>query len=251
MEKPVVWIIGAGGGVGGCVARQLSKAGWKIVGSGRDPEKLELLSSEIEDWVSLPLNASDPAEMESAARSLFSDFGRLDAVVVAVGSIFLKPLHATTPEQFSETINANLLPAFNALRYTIPGMMRQKTGRFVLFSSAAAQVGLANHGSISAAKSAVEGLALAAASTYAKRGIRINTIAPGLTDTPLAASLLGDDARRAISDAMHPVGRVGQADEVAKVASWLVNDAPDWMTGQVIGVDGGLSRLRAQETRKA
>ena len=251
MEKPVVWIIGAGGGVGGCVARQLSEAGWKIVGSGRDPERLEPLASEIEDWVSLPLNACDPEQMESAAQSVFKNLGRLDAVVVAVGSIFLKPLHATSTEEFSKTINANLLPAFHALRYSIPGMMRQKEGRFVLFSSAAAQVGLANHGSISAAKSAVEGLALAASSTYAKRGIRINTIAPGLTDTPLAASLLGGETRRAISDAMHPVGRVGRADEVARVASWLVKDAPDWMTGQVIGVDGGLSRLRAQETRRA
>ena len=250
MEKPVAWILGAGGGVGGCVAQQLSAAGWKIVGSGRDPEKFGEASQGSADWVSLPLDACDSQQMETGAKKILEECGRLDAVVVAVGSIFLKPLHATTPEQFSETVNANLLPAFHALRYSIPGMMRQKGGRVVLFSSAAAQVGMANHGAISAAKSAVEGLALAASSTYAKRGIRINTIAPGLTDTPMAESLLADENRRAISDGMHPVGRVGRAEEVAKVASWLVSEAPDWMTGQVIGVDGGLARLRSQETRK-
>ena len=250
MEQPVVWILGAGGGVGGCVAQQLSAAGWKIVGSGRDPEKIGLTSQGATDWVSLPLDACDPHQMESGAKKILQDCGRLDAVVVAVGSIFLKPLHATTPEQFTETVNTNLLPAFHALKYSIPGMMRQTGGRIVLFSSAAAQVGMANHGAISAAKSAVEGLALAASSTYAKRGIRINTIAPGLTDTPLAESLLADETRRAVSDGMHPVGRVGRAEEVAKVASWLVSEAPDWMTGQVIGVDGGLAKLRSQETRK-
>jgi 3-oxoacyl-[acyl-carrier protein] reductase len=250
MNQPVVWILGAGGGVGGCVAQQLSAAGWKVVGSGRDPEKLESSSAMATDGVSLPLDACDPLQVEAAVKQIFADFGRLDAVVVAVGSIFLKPLHATTPEQFTETVNANLLPAFHALRSAIPGMMRQKSGRFVLFSSAAANVGMANHGAIAAAKSAVEGLALAASSTYAKRGIRINTIAPGLTDTPMAESLLADEARRAISDGMHPVGRVGRAEEVAKVASWLVSEAPEWMTGQVIGVDGGLAKLRAQETRK-
>ena len=251
MQQPVVWILGAGGGIGGRVARQLAESGWKIIGSGRDPQKLEQLLANIAAGVSLPLDARDPMQMESAAQKIFADHGRLDAVVVAVGSIFLRPLHATSPEQFRETMDTNLLPVFHALRYAIPGMLKQQSGRIVVFSSAAAQVGMSNHGAISAAKSAVEGLALAASATYARRGLRINTVAPGLTDTPLAAGLLGDEARRAISDSMHPVGRVGEAEEVAQVASWLVSSAPDWLTGQVIGVDGGLSRLKAQETRKA
>ena len=218
----------------------------KLSEAGEIPKNLVKLSR-LRRLGSLPLDAATPGGWAEPKNC--RECGRLD-LVVAVSSIFLKPLHATTPEQFSETVNANLLPAFHALRYSIPGMMRQKGGRVVLFSSAAAQVGMANHGAISAAKSAVEGLALAASSTYAKRGIRINTIAPGLTDTPMAESLLADENRRAISDGMHPVGRVGRAEEVAKVASWLVSEAPDWMTGQVIGVDGGLARLRSQETRK-
>ena len=250
MDQRVVWILGAGGGVGGCVAHHLSNAGWTVVGSGRDPQRLAELGKKIPGLSPLPLDARDPQLVEAAARQIVEKYNAIDAVVVFVGSIFLKPLHATSPEQFQETMDDNLSPAFNAMRYAIPSMLRNKGGRIVLFSSAAAGVGMANHSAISAAKSAVEGLALAASATYAKRGIRINTVAPGLTNTPLAASLLSDDARKAVSDGMHPVGRVGEADEVASVASWLIDGAPDWLTGQVIGVDGGLSRLRAQETRK-
>ena len=100
-----------------------------------------------------------------------------------------------------------------------------------------------NHGAISASKAGLEGLARATASEYAKRGIRINVVSPGLTDTPLASKILSSDAAREISNSKNPSGRIGKASEVGNVASWLVSKAPDWITGEVIHVDGGLSNI--------
>ena len=110
---------------------------------------------------------------------------------------------------------------------------------------------MTNHAAIAAAKGAVEGLTRASAADYAKRGIRVNAIAPAMTDTPMSENLLKSEASRKISDSMHPVGRIGEAKEIADVASWLVDGAPEWMTGQIIGVNGGLGTIKPQESIKA
>ena len=189
--------------------------------------------------------------MRNVANQIKSEYGRLDGLVHAVGSILLRPLHATSVDQFQDTLNLNLTSAFIAMKYSVPIMMRSGGGRVVLFSSVAAKVGMPNHSSIASAKAGLEGLAMAAAADYAKRGIRVNVLAPGLTETPLSAHLLANENARAISENMHPVGRVGMPKEVASTATWMVSEAPDWLTGTVIPVDGGLSNIRPQETRKA
>ena len=107
-----------------------------------------------------------------------------------------------------------------------------------------------NHAAIASAKAAIEGLTRAAAADYAKRGIRINAIAPALTNTAMAGRLVANDAARTMSDAMHPVGRIGEPDEVASIAAWLVDGAPEWMTGEILHVDGGLGRVKAQEVAR-
>ena len=111
-------------------------------------------------------------------------------------------------------------------------------------SSAAARIGLANHEAIAAAKAGVEGLARSAASTYAPRGVRINVVAPGLVRTPLSARLVGNDASVKASVAMHALGRIGEPDDVASLIEYLLDPSHRWVTGQVFGVDGGLSTLR-------
>ena len=121
----------------------------------------------------------------------------------------------------------------------------RQRGSLVLFSSVAAGVGLASHEAIGAAKAGVEGLARSAAASYAGKQIRVNAVAPGLCDTPLAARLLGSDAARAASGKMHPLGRVGTAADPAAAAAFLLDPAQSgWVTGQVLGVDGGLGSLR-------
>jgi NAD(P)-dependent dehydrogenase (short-subunit alcohol dehydrogenase family) len=117
-------------------------------------------------------------------------------------------------------------------------------GSIVLVSSAAARVGLANHEAIAAAKAGVIGLALSAAATYAPRGIRVNCVAPGLVRTPLTSRITENEAALKGSLAMHALGRIGEASDVASAMEWLLDPAQAWVTGQVIGVDGGLASLR-------
>ena len=246
----VAWILGAGGGIGGFTAERLASSGWKIVASGREIPPLEAIAERIGGADIQPVDARDSNAMKTIAKGIVERHGRIDAVVVAVGSILLRPLHATSEEQVEETIQQNLFTAFNALRATAPLMMRGEGGRVVLFSSVAATYGMPNHAAIASAKAAIEGLTRAAAADYAKRGIRINAIAPALTNTAMAGRLVANDAARTMSDAMHPVGRIGEPDEVASIAAWLVDGAPEWMTGEILHVDGGLGRVKAQEVAR-
>lgn len=243
VDSKVVWIIGGSGGIGSNLARRMSDNGWKVIISARNIENLNLVS-DGKPIDSLIVDATNADDVQEKAKQINETYGSLDAVVNSVGSIFLRPLHATSSEQFMETINQNLVTSFNVIRATAKIMMRGNGGRIVLFSSAAASLGMPNHAAISAAKAGVEGLARAAASDYAKRGIRVNVISPGLVDTPLSSHLLASEQSRKISEDMHPVGKIGEPDDIASVAEWLITSAPEWMTGDIIPVDGGLTNLK-------
>ena len=243
VDTKVVWIIGGSGGIGSNLARRMSDNGWKVIISARNIENLNLVS-DGKYIDSLIVDATNADDVQEKAKQINETYGSLDAVVNSVGSIFLRPLHATSSEQFMETINQNLVTSFNVIRATAKIMMRGNGGRIVLFSSAAASLGMPNHAAISAAKAGVEGLARAAASDYAKRGIRVNVISPGLVETPLSSHLLASEQSRKISEDMHPVGKIGEPDDIASVAEWLITSAPEWMTGDIIPVDGGLTNLK-------
>ena len=243
VDSKVVWIIGGSGGIGSNLARRMSDNGWKVIISARNIENLNLVS-DGKSIDSLIVDATNAEDVQEKAKQINETYGSLDAVVNSVGSIFLRPLHATSSEQFMETINQNLVTSFNVIRATAKIMMRGNGGRIVLFSSSAASLGMPNHAAISAAKAGVEGLARAAASDYAKRGIRVNVISPGLVDTPLSSHLLASEQSRKISEDMHPVGKIGEPDDIASVAEWLITSAPEWMTGDIIPVDGGLTNLK-------
>ena len=243
VDSKVVWIIGGSGGIGSNLARRMSDNGWKVIISARNIENLNLVS-DGRSIDSLIVDATNADDVQEKAKQINETYGSLDAVINSVGSIFLRPLHATSSEQFMETINQNLVTSFNVIRATAKIMMRGNGGRIVLFSSAAASLGMPYHAAISAAKAGVEGLARAAASDYAKRGIRVNVISPGLVDTPLSSHLLASEQSRKISEDMHPVGKIGEPDDIASVAEWLITSAPEWMTGDIIPVDGGLTNLK-------
>lgn len=245
MPTPVHLVFGATGGMGSETVRRLAAAGFRVAVAARTPATVEDLAREV-SGLAIPCDASDPLQVERAVRQTVERFGRLDGIACFVGSILLKPAHLTSASEFETTLRQNLHPAFHAVHYGSRAMMNEG-GSIVLCSSAVARTGFINHEAIAAAKAGVAGLALSAAATYAARGIRVNCIAPGLVDTPMAAGILRNDASRRVSETMHPLGRLGRPSDIAEAAVWLLDRSrSSWVTGQVIGIDGGLGTLRAR-----
>jgi NAD(P)-dependent dehydrogenase (short-subunit alcohol dehydrogenase family) len=169
-------------------------------------------------------------------------FGRLDGAANCIGSVLLKPAHLTSDTEWHDTITTNLTSSFYLVRAASKAM-RQSGGSIVLVSSAAARIGLANHEAIAAAKAGIIGLTLSAAATYAGRGIRVNAVAPGLVKSEMTRKLWETESAAAVSSQMHALGRLGEPEDIAKAIAWLLDPENNWITGQSIGVDGGLSSL--------
>lgn len=244
MSAPAHLLLGGTGGIGAALARRLVAAGAQVTLAARNPERLEALAAEL-GVRTATVEASRPDEVERVAREALEAHGRLDGLACLVGSILLKPAHLTTEDDWAETMTQNLGTAFAAVR-AAARVMRPAGGSVVLMSSAAARVGLPNHEAISAAKAGVAGLALSAAASYAGARLRFNVVAPGLVRTPLSARLTSNEASMKASTAMHPLGRIGEPDEVASLVEWLLDPRNGWITGQVIGADGGLATLRGR-----
>jgi 3-oxoacyl-[acyl-carrier protein] reductase len=155
----------------------------------------------------------------------------------------LKPSHLTSRADFEEIIGANLTTAFAVVRASAK-QLRKQGGSVVLMSSAAAGIGLANHEAIGAAKAGVAGLVLSAAATYASRNIRFNAVAPGLVASGATQRIVDNEKALQASIRLHPLGRIGQPAEVARLIAWLLDPDNDWMTGQIIQLDGGLASLK-------
>jgi NAD(P)-dependent dehydrogenase (short-subunit alcohol dehydrogenase family) len=234
-----ILILGASGGIGSATARLLAARGLRLVLAGRDPDRLRPLAEETGARVAAACDPTRFAEVEACV----ADAGPLAGIAHCVGSILLKPAHRTSEEELAEVLRVNLVSAFATVRAA--GATMRSGGALVLVSTVAARLGLANHEAIAAAKAGVIGLARSAAATYAPRGLRINVVAPGLVETPLSAAITGNPAARKASEAMHPLGRIGRPEEVASAIAFLLDPAQSWITGQVLGVDGGLSTLRS------
>ncbi len=238
---PVMLITGGSGGIGGALARRLRSAGCRVVLAARDAGRLQALADEI-GAEAAPADVTATAEVDALVAGILERHGRIDGVAHCVGSIVLKPLHLTRDDEWDRTLQINLTSAFKVLRAVV-GRHRAAMS-IALVSSSAADVGLPNHEAIAAAKAGLEGLVRSAAATYAARGVRVNAVAPGLVRTPLSARITGSEAAMKSSLALHPIGRIGEPDDVAALLEWLLNPANSWMTGQVLGLDGGMSRLR-------
>lgn len=236
-------VLGATGGIGRAVAGELAAGGAKLVLGARSEWPLTELAEEL-GAVAYPLDARSFEEVDGLVNRAVEEHGGLDGVVNAVGSIALKPAHITRAEELAEVLATNLTTAFAAVR-SGARVLRKAGGSIVLFSTAAVRTGIPNHEAIAAAKGGVEGLTRAAAATYAKAGVRVNAVAPGLTRTPGADRIISSDSARKASEAMHAVGRLGEPGDVASVVLWLLDPANTWVTGQVVGVDGGLGSVRA------
>lgn len=239
---PTYVVLGASGGIGSALCERLAATGAQLVLGGRDAARLDQLAAKT-GGTAFSLDATVSGEVEACIDTALSLFGQLDGIANCVGSLLLKPAHLTSDEDWSATIATNLTSAFVTVRAGARAMMRHG-GSIVLVSSAAARIGLANHEAIAAAKGGVSALTLAAAASYAPRGIRVNCVAPGLVRTPLTAKLTANDAALKASAAMHALGRIGEPADVADAIAWLLDPARSWVTGQVLGIDGGLASLR-------
>jgi NAD(P)-dependent dehydrogenase (short-subunit alcohol dehydrogenase family) len=242
--QPIFVILGAGGGIGSRLARRLSGSGARLVLGGRGGPKLATLASEL----AAKMSEVDATSFEAVKRCLEEAAewgGRVDGIANCVGSILLKPAHRTTQEELNDVLATNLHSAFATVR-AAAGAMRKSGGSVVLVSSAAARIGLANHEAVAAAKAGVIGLTLSAAATYAAHGIRVNAVAPGLVDTPMTKRITSNEALLNASLAMHALGRIGSPDDVASAIEWLLRPESSWITGQVVGVDGGLAAAIAR-----
>lgn len=238
-----VFIGGISGGIGSSLADRLSSDGWHVGGFGRPSDKWEAFSQAHSDYTLHEADATDPHAVEEAFRRFSEAAGGIEAYVHAIGSVSLKPLHMLSPADWEAVLATNLHSAFYAAKAAVGIMRKQKNGVLVFFSSVAAQAGLSNHEAIAAAKGGVEGLVRSISATYAANGIRANAIAPGLVETPATEALTGNEQARRISERMHPVGRIGTAEEVASLAAWLVSGNGSWMTGQVLSLDGGMGSI--------
>lgn len=239
-----VLVIGAAGGIGSALVRRLAAGGSSVFLAGRDVPRLETLAAEVSmPWSTV--EATDPDAIDSLADRAAGELGGLDGLVNCAGSILLKPAHLTSSADWQATLATNLTSAFGCVR-AAGRLMKGEGGSVVLVSSAAARVGLANHEAIAAAKAGIIGLVLSAAATYAKQKVRFNAVAPGLVRTPLSKGLLSSELAEKASVGMHPLGRLGEPEEVAAAIDWFLDPAQGWITGQVLGIDGGLADVRGR-----
>ncbi len=248
---PAYVVIGAAGGIGSAVCRMLSAKGARLFLVGQTAAKLEALAEELKatspngEYVTHTADATKSADIDLAFTAATAAFGPLAGATNLVGSILLKPAHLTSDAEFEQTLQLNTYSAFYTVRAAAKALMATG-GSIVLASTVAARIGLMNHEAIATAKGAVNGLVISAAATYASKNIRVNAVAPGLVRTPLAAKITGSEMALKASTVMHPLGRIGEPDDVAAAICWLLDPATTWVTGQIIGIDGGLSTVKAK-----
>ncbi len=168
----------------------------------------------------------------------------LHGIVYCPGSINLKPFNRLMEEDYINDFQQNLLGAVRLLRVCLPALKRANGASVVLYSTVATRVGMPFHASVAASKSAVEGFAKSIAAEWASSNIRVNVIAPSLTDTPLAAVLLNTPEKREAAAKRHPLQRIGSPEEIASLTQFLLSDNSNFITGQIISADGGMSTLK-------
>lgn len=236
-----VLIFGGTGGIGAALARRLRAQGRAVHLAARDEAKLKALAAEIgATWTACDVN--DPAAIVQAV----ADAGEgLDGLAYAVGTINLKPVARLSDADFESDFRVNALGAVRAVQAALPVFKKQESASVLLFSTVAVAQGFTAHASVAMAKGAIEGLTLALAAELAPK-VRVNCIAPSLTKTELAKALTSNETMANAIAQMHALQRLGEADDIAPLGALLLSPDAGWITGQIIGVDGGRSALRTK-----
>ena len=231
-------IIGATGSIGSSLARSLVESGDQVHLAGRDEASLSELANELNSTYT----TCDVLE-ENFSDKIINDLkdDQINGLAYCVGSIDLKPLKLTKKSDFMQSFNLNLVSATEAIK-SLADNLKSNKGSIVLFSTVAVKQGFPNHAIVSSAKGAIEGLTLALAAEYAPN-IRVNCIAPSLTNSKISNFLLKNEKMAESIAKMHPLKRIGNGNDSSSMAKFLLNEESSWITGQIIGVDGGRSSV--------
>ncbi len=226
MRGKNIVLVGGNSGIGKAVAAQLQENGATIFSYSRTGEGTAAVdfSTDFEELPGLP-------EI-------------IDGVVYCPGTINLKPFHRISITDFKQEMEVNFYGAIRLLQACLKGLKKSSSPSVVLYSTVAVQTGMGFHAGIASAKGAVEGLTRSLAAEWAPNKIRVNAIAPSLTETPLASALLSTPEKKEASDKRHPLGRVGKAEDIAEATVFLLSEKSSWMTGQILHLDGGMSHLK-------
>ncbi len=234
MTEGNYFVVGGSSGIGREIVQGLCRANHRVYVGSREPRGVETTAGVKH----LPIDVLAPSFSEDGLPE------HLQGIVYCPGTIRLRPFHRLKDEEFLEDLEINLLGAVRILRAMLPRLQRSPAlPSVVLFSTVAVKTGMPYHASIASAKGAVEGLTRSLAAEWAP-GIRVNAVAPSLTDTPLAKRLLSSDEKRAAAAERHPLRRIGSPSDLAQMALYLLSDRAVWITGQVFHVDGGLSSVQ-------
>lgn len=225
-----ILLIGGSYGIGLAIAKELQYENKVFVASRTNEEISEMHVTHI------PFDATTDTLDTSKLPEV------IDGLVYCPGSINLRPFRGLKPEAFEQDLQINFISLVKVIQSVLPNLTASNQSSIVLFSSVAASMGMPFHTSVAAAKGAIEGFAKALAAEYAPK-IRVNVIAPSLTDTPLAEKFLSNDDKKEKSAQRHPLKRVGTSEDMAQMASFLLSEKSSWISGQIFHVDGGMSTL--------
>lgn len=225
-------VVGGSSGIGYELTRQLSEAGNHVTVLSRNNKKLDRLSNV--SHVIYDITSPEAPDIE---------LDQIDGLAYCPGTINLKPFHGLKVDDFQHDFDINVKGAVKVLQTILKQLKKSSHASVVFFSTVAVQQGMPFHSSVAASKGALEGMTRALAAELAPK-VRVNCIAPSVTDTPLASRILSSDEKKKLSGERHALNRVGTAEEVAKLAFYLLSNNSSWMTGQIIGIDGGMSAIR-------
>lgn len=232
MKKNIL-IVGGNSGIGSACIKPLAKSNqiYSLTRSGNIDAPVENVNYYIGDVCNAELDYSFlPQELHS--------------VIYCPGSINLKPFPSLASEDFERDFKINVIGFTNVVKASIQALKNSENASVVSFSTVAVRQGMRFHASVAAAKGGMEGLVRSLAAEYAACGIRFNSIAPSLVNTPLASQLTKSASRLETISKRHPLNRIGEANEIASLVKFLISDDSSWMTGQILNIDGGLSAIK-------